>query len=106
MQPITPCCQPARIASAIAITHLSRSLHPQIPHQKRPLVSEFSDELGGGFVGAVAGADFDADEDGGGAGLAFLPLAVNLKLPTGTTRSSVSAVVMSVAGYFVPFFRY
>ena len=32
-------------------------------------------------------------------------MAVNLKLCPGTTRSSVSAVVTSVAGYFVPGFR-
>ena len=60
---------------------------------------DFFDPLAGRLAGAVAGAGLDADQHRacrrpGRAASA----AANLKLWPGTTRSSVSAVVTSVAG--------
>ena len=59
------------------------------------------DAFGRGLAGAVAGAGFDADQDGrGGRPGPACRAAAYLKLWAGTTRSSWSAVMIRVAGYF------
>jgi hypothetical protein len=89
--------------------------HPKCFDEKRPFVSGFLDNFRGWFSSTVARTSFDSNQNRRGPLVIFLQsgckletscnLAANLKLCPGTTRSSVSAVVMSVGGYDVFGFR-
>ena len=75
-----------------------RRRHAEVLHEKRPVVGGFLDPLRDGFSRAVAGGVEMRISTGALPACARCIAAANLKLWPGTTRSSVSAVAINVAG--------
>ena len=93
----------SRVADAGRLTRLASSLHPQrlppgTPSGRRPARSALLTGVPAPWPARVS----IRSRIGASPAWARCSAAANLKLCIGTTRSSVSAVMISVAGYFVP----